>query len=351
MAAVARSATLLGLLSAAPPRTALFGIRHCTEPRTSRRIVALFGLGVAVGALLPACAAINRQNAIVSEIQHVQIQASGFTFDARVAGPEDGPLVLLLHGFPQSSYEWRAQIPVLAEMGFRVVAPDQRGYSPGARPAGVDSYTIPHLVGDVVEIADAFGARQFHVVGHDWGAAVAWYTGLTHPERVLSLVPISVPHPFAFGQALSNPEGEQAQRSGYMEMFRSDTAEATFLADDASALRSIYGGSGLTADEIEEYVRLLSEPGALTGALNWYRAMLLPSSGSATALTPISMPTMYVWSDADVALGREGAELTENFVQGPYRFEVLRGIGHWVPEQAPDQLNALLGEHFEAFVP
>ncbi len=286
-----------------------------------------------------------------AEIDQIQINVGDLVFDARVAGPDDGPLVILLHGFPQSSFEWRAQIPVLASMGFRVVAPDQRGYSAGARPLAVESYAIPHLVGDVVGIADALERAQFHVIGHDWGAAVAWFTGLTFPERVLSLVPISVPHPFALGQLLADPESEQSQRSGYMETFRSDTAEATLLADDASYLRSIYAGAGLTAAETQEYVDLLSQPGALTGALNWYRAMVLPPAPGATPLTPISMPTMYIWSDEDLALGREGAELTEDFVEGPYRFEVLTGISHWIPEQAADRLNSLLADHFRPFLP
>ncbi len=307
---------------------------------------------IAVCAALGACGATGQTEGELSEdVEHIRIAAGALTFDARAAGPEDGPLVFMLHGFPQSSFQWRHQMPALAEMGFRVVAPDQRGYSPGARPGDVESYAIPHLVADVVEMADALGRERFHVVGHDWGAAVAWYVGLMHPDRVVSLVPISVPHPYAFGQALSDPEGEQARRSGYMETFRSDTAEAMFLRDDARALRSIYAGAGLTSEEVDEYVRLLSQPRALTGALNWYRAMVLPTGGSAVPPTPISMPTMYVWSDRDVALGREGAELTEQFVEGPYRFEVLEGISHWVPEEAAEQLAALLREHFAPFVP
>jgi len=305
-------------------------------------------LGLALIASVGSPSQLSAQAGVI--IEQIQISAGDFVFEARVAGPADGPLILMLHGFPQSSYEWRHQMPHLASMGFRVVAPDQRGYSPGARPQGAESYTIPLLVQDVVDIADALGSSQFHVVGHDWGAAVAWFTGLMHPDRVLSLVPISVPHPFAFGQALADPEGEQAQRSGYMETFRSDSAEATFLQNDASFLRAIYSGAGLTNTEIDEYVGLLRQPGALTGALNWYRAMTLPSTGSTPALTPISMPTMYVWSDADFALGREGAELTANFVEGPYRFEILEGVSHWVPEQAAESLNALLRDHFGEFI-
>ncbi len=311
-----------------------------------RAPVAMWGMVVVV---LGACGAEPQAEVPVPSIDRIQVSVGEFVFDARTAGPSDGPLVVMLHGFPQSSYEWRQQMPVLAEMGFRVIAPDQRGYSPGARPEAVEAYTVPQLVGDVVGIVDALGYDAFHVVGHDWGAAIAWYVGLMHPERVLSLVAISVPHPFAFAQALSDPEGDQAQRSGYMAMFRSDSAETTFLKDDASFLRSIYAGANLDDSEVQEYVDLLSEPGALTGPLNWYRAMGRTSAGGAPVLTPIAMPTMYVWSDADFALGREGAERTEAFVEGPYRFEVLEGVSHWIPEEASESLNALLRDHFSGF--
>ena len=284
-------------------------------------------------------------------IEWIRIEANGFTFDARALGPTDGPLVFLLHGFPQSSLEWRYQMPVLAEMGFRVVAPDQRGYSAGARPSEVEAYRIPDLTEDVAAMADALGHRTFHVVGHDWGAIVAWYAGLRFPDRVVSLVPVSVPHPFAFGQTLAQPGSDQSRRSGYMQLFRADSAEAVFLRDDARFLRSLYGGAGLTEEETLEYVSLLQEPGAMTGALNWYRAMVLPASGPTPSLTPIAMPTLYVWSDSDPTMSREGAELTASFVEGPYRFEVLEGIGHWIPEEAAESFNRLLREHFEPFRP
>ncbi len=284
-----------------------------------------------------------------SAIERARIPVGEMVFDARVAGPADGPLVLMLHGFPQSSFEWRHQMPVLAALGFRVVAPDQRGYSEGARPPQVADYAIPRLVADVVGLADALGHERFHLVGHDWGAAVAWFTALLHPDRVVSLVPISVPHPLAFSQALADPGGEQARMSGYMDMFRSDSAEVVFLRDDAAFLRGIYDGAGLSEQEVQEYVDLLGSPEALGAALNWYRAMGLPTGTG--PLTPIRMPTMFIWSTEDAALGRQGAELTARFVEGPYRFEVLEGVSHWVPEEAPDRLNRLLREHFAPFRP
>ena len=288
-------------------------------------------------------------------LERIQLEVGEFTFDALAAGPEDGELVFMLHGFPQSSYEFRSQIPAVAQMGFRVVAPDQRGYSPGARPEGVEAYTVSNLVADVVGMADALGRERFHVVGHDWGAAVAWSVGLTHPDRVISLVPLSVPHPDAFTEALRSTTGDQAQRSSYFQFFASDSAAATFLANDAARLREIYTEwGGLSDEDVQVYVDLLSEPGALQAALNWYGAMNLGGGGDAggtaggapAGVTPISMPTMFVWSTEDEALGREGAELTEKYVEGPYRFEVIEGVSHWIPEEAADRLNELLREHF-----
>ena len=282
-----------------------------------------------------------------SPIERVRIEANELTFDAYVAGPADGPVVFLLHGFPQSGYEWRHQLPVLAGMGFRAIAPDQRGYSPDARPDGVEAYATQNMVDDLMGMADAVGADRFHVVGHDWGAVVTWFAGLRHPERVISLVPISVPHPFAFSRALADPESQQSQMSSYFETFRAEGSEQMFLADDAAVLRGIYGV--LPAADAEVYIDLLGTPEALGAALNWYRAMnLAPAS---TGLTPIRMPTMYIWSTEDVALGREAAEMTAEFVEGPYRFEVIEGVSHWVPEEAADRVNELLQEHFAPFRP
>lgn len=282
-------------------------------------------------------------------MDRLEIELGAWTFDARAAGPADGPLVLLLHGFPQTSYEWRAQLPLLGEMGFRAVAPDQRGYSPGARPEGVEAYAIAELVGDVAGIADALGHATFHLVGHDWGGAVAWTAALTLPERVTSLVAISVPHPLAFRTALQSPSGEQARMSSYMETFRSRGAEELFLAEDAALLRGIYAGAGLSPEDVQVYVEALGTPEALRAALSWYRAMDLREGFA--GLGPIRMPTTFVWSTGDAYLGREGAELTERFVEGPYRFEVLEGVSHWVPEEAHGRLGEILRRHFTPYAP
>jgi pimeloyl-ACP methyl ester carboxylesterase len=270
----------------------------------------------------------------------LELAVGNFVFDARADGPNDGTLVLLLHGFPQTSSSWRFQLPALAAAGYRAVAPDQRGYSPRARPADVEEYRFDRLVGDVLGFADALGVERFHLVGHDWGGGVAWQVAGRHPDRLLTVTSVSTPHPAAFRQAIR--DGDQRDRSSYMQFFRGPEAEPFFLDNDAAGLRALYTASSLPDDAVEEYVRVLTQPGAMTGALNWYRAADL---GLVEGLNPITMPTMYVWSTYDPALGPQAAEATAGYVDGPYRFEVLEGVSHWIPEQAPARLNALLLAH------
>ena len=265
------------------------------------------------------------------------------TFDVVVAGPADGPAVVLLHGFPETSACWRLLVPVLAAAGYRVIAPDQRGYSPRARPREASAYRSDRLVGDVLGLADALGADSFHLVGHDWAAAVAWQVAGHHPDRLLTLTILSVPHPAAFGAALAGDGGsDQASRSSYMEFFRTAGSEDTLLADDAALLRLLYAGSGLSDEESAPYLDALADPVALGAALNWYRGADITL---VDGLGPIVTPTLYVWSSEDVALGREAAEATGGFVEGPYRFEVLEGVDHWIAEHAPDSMARLVLEH------
>jgi pimeloyl-ACP methyl ester carboxylesterase len=270
------------------------------------------------------------------------IQAGGFIFDARAGGPLGGELVLLLHGFPQSSLEWREQIAALAEAGYRAVAPDQRGYSAGARPLAVEAYRMESLVADVLGIAGALGADRFHLVGHDWGAAVAWVVAGRHADRVLTLTSLSTPHLDAFARSLR--EGEQRELSSYMDFFRSAGSEAAFLARDGAMLRGFFAVLG---DEVAgEYVRFLSagDGATLTGGLNWYRANQLGGQ----ELGPIAVPTLFIWGTDDPALGREAADWTAHHVTGPYRYEVLDGAGHWLAEERAGDVTRLLLEHLAA---
>ncbi|MEU6642501.1 alpha/beta hydrolase [Saccharomonospora sp. NPDC046836] len=271
--------------------------------------------------------------------EHLSIPTPAGSFDAIAAGPTDGRPILLLHGFPEAAIEWEHQVAALGRAGFRAVAPDQRGYSPGVRPVDVAEYGLDQLAGDVVAIADALGWQRFDLVGHDWGGAVAWWTADRHPERLRSLAVVSTPHPGALGEAIRTDE-DQAMRSQYMRDWRqSGTTEQRMLANNAEALRRMYEWK-VPPSRVEEYVRRLSEPGALTAALNWYRAGR-PSDRIGT----VSVPVLYIWSTEDVAFGSTAALDTENWVTGPYEFQMLEDVTHWVPEEVPETLTALLLEY------
>jgi pimeloyl-ACP methyl ester carboxylesterase len=272
-----------------------------------------------------------------------EISVGAFTFDALADGPEDAELVLLLHGFPQTSASWRDQVTALAAAGYRAVAPDQRGYSPRARPTELAAYAMPELVGDVIGFADALGAARFHLVGHDWGGAVAWHVAARHPDRLHTLAVVSTPHPKALRRAYSGDlGGDQAERSGYMAFFRQPDSQDRMLENDAAVFRLLFAGSGMPEGRERPYLEALGTPQALGAALNWYRAA---SVADADGLGPITTPTLYVWSTEDVALGTEAAEATAECVEGPYQFAVVEGVSHWIAEQAPDRLNRLLLDH------
>jgi pimeloyl-ACP methyl ester carboxylesterase len=268
------------------------------------------------------------------EIQ--QVDVGDLTFDVRVDGPDDGRPVLLLHGFPETSASWAKVTPLLAEAGLRTYAPDQLGYSPGARPAEVDSYALTNLTQVTADLMTALEIPRADVVGHDWGAQVAWGLAAWHPDRVRSLTAVSVPHPAAFTAAF-RADPEQKERSAYIRLFwQPGKAEEVLLEDNGRRLRRMLGPvetTGIPAEAVEEYVAVLSAPGALTAALNWYRAM-----SSATRVDPVEVPTTYVWSDGDAAIGRTAAEACTDHVTGDYRFVELPGITHWIPEQAPEAL-------------
>ncbi|GAF47400.1 pimeloyl-ACP methyl ester carboxylesterase [Rhodococcus wratislaviensis] len=270
---------------------------------------------------------------MLSTSEHAHITLGDLTFDVTISGPADGAPVVLLHGFPESAASWEPVSALLNESGLRTYAPNQRGYSPGARPDGVDSYRIDHLVADVVGLLDALGLDSAHLVGHDWGAAVAWVVAARHPDRITSLTAVSVPHPGAFGWALRE-DADQKERSSYIRLLRMEgKAERVLLDDNARSLHAMFGDVVAPA-LVDRHVALLSEPGALTAALNWYRAMT-----SDFAETPaVTVPTTYVWSTGDQALGRAGAERCGEFVDAPYEFVVLDDATHWIPEQRPDAL-------------
>ncbi|MDI9900212.1 alpha/beta hydrolase [Rhodococcus sp. IEGM 1409] len=269
----------------------------------------------------------------MSSTSTFEIPVGDLTFDVLISGPDDGIPLVALHGFPESAASWSKVTPLLTEAGYRVIAPNQRGYSAGARPEGVDAYRIEHLVADVVGLLDALGLPDAHLVGHDWGSAVAWQVAGRHPNRIRSLTAISVPHPTAFGWALREDE-DQKQRSSYIGLLRQEgKAEEVLSEDNFRRLRGMFDGQ-IDPEFADEHIRVLSGEGALTGALNWYRAMTRDFGD----IDRTTVPTTYVWSTGDSALGRAGAERCGEFVDAPYEFVVLEGGSHWIPEERAEEL-------------
>ncbi|MFI5495153.1 alpha/beta fold hydrolase [Actinoplanes sp. NPDC051859] len=275
----------------------------------------------------------------------------GYRFDVTdtaAAGSADADEVcVLLHGFPEDRHCWATVTPALAEAGYRVLAPDLRGYSAGARPASRRAYTLARLAGDVLALADAAGVERFHVVGHDWGAALAWYLAGRHADRVLSLGALSVPHPDAFLRALLSTS--QAARSWYMLAFQvPGLPELALSQRGGRAMRAALVRAGLDAASADRYATRAADRTALRGPLNWYRALPF---GVRDQVGRIDVPTLFLWSDGDRFICRSAAEACARHVDGPYRFEVLGGVSHWLPEEAPEQVAALLIAHFGAAAP
>jgi pimeloyl-ACP methyl ester carboxylesterase len=269
-------------------------------------------------------------------------EADGLVFDVTDAGPPDGEVVILLHGYPETRESWDGVVPLLVYAGYRVLAPDQRGYSPGARPRGRRAYALSHLVDDVVALADAAGADRVHVVGHDWGGGVAWGMATWHPERLYSMTSLATPHGKALMRSLVT--SRQALHSWYMLFYQLPWLPERSMK--GKAFRRALQRSGLADDDIDRYMAVLSQPGAATAALNWYRALpFTPPSRMGT----VGAPVMYVYGTGDFALGRKAADLTGSYVTGPYRYEVLEGISHWIPEQVPEVVARLLLEEFRLY--
>jgi pimeloyl-ACP methyl ester carboxylesterase len=272
---------------------------------------------------------------------------SGLTFTADVAGSAGGPLVLLLHGFPESRHSWRAALPALAAAGYSAVAPDQRGYSPGARPdpAELSNYAFDRLVADAVEIAAAAGydGKRFHLVGHDWGGQVSWGVAGKHPERLASLTILSRPHPSSFRRALLKEDGDQKHRSRHHRAFLEPETGKMLLADNVRRLRDGLFGQGVPAAALDEHLSVLGNPEAIEAALAWYRA----NKGLAADIGTIKVPTLYIWGDADATVGPDAAYGTGEFVGAAYAMEVLPSVGHFVMDQAPAKATDLMLAHLK----
>lgn len=275
------------------------------------------------------------------EIRHEYADVNGIRMHYAVAG--SGPLVVMLHGFPDFWYTWRRQIPALAE-GFTVVAPDQRGYNETSKPAW--GYEVDVLVADVLGLVRALGHERAFVVGHDWGAAVAWAAAIAHPERVARLAVLNIPHPAVFTRHLTrNPR--QMLRSSYMAFFQLPwLPELAISAGDFAALERIVRadlGDRIGADELATWKRALATPGTLTGGLNWYRAA---ARRGAKAFFPgpevqCRVPALLVHGDSDPFLGPELFVGNERYCPD-LRVRPVRDAGHWVHQQEPELVNGEL---------
>ncbi|HET9564592.1 MAG TPA: alpha/beta fold hydrolase [Mycobacterium sp.] len=276
-----------------------------------------------------------------------QFRRGDLVFDVIDAGPADGPVAVLLHGFPEQNTMWQPVIDRLTAQGYRCLAPLQRGYSPGARPTRRRDYRDTELGQDITTLIDASGAQRVHLVGHDWGAAVAWYFAQQWPDRLLSLTALSVPHPAAFLKALRT--SRQALASWYMLFYQLPRIPEWYVQHGRGKF-SVPGfldsRSAHALELAQAEATAMAEPGALTAALNWYRAMFL--SNPRETGRKVTVPTMYVWSDGDIMLLEKGARLCGDYVVGEYRFEPLNGVSHWILDEQPDKLSDLLLDWFSA---
>jgi pimeloyl-ACP methyl ester carboxylesterase len=258
----------------------------------------------------------------------------------------EGPLVLMLHGFPQFWYQWRHQIPALVEAGFRVVAPDMRGYNLSDKPPGVRAYRVELLARDVERLIVACGGEAADVVGHDWGAIVAWIAAMRHPERVKKLAILNVPHPARFPDGLLSPM--QLLRSSYAFFFQIPRLpEEVIRAGEFALLRSVLRGdpvrpSTFSEEDVQRYVEAISRPGALTATINYYRALLRNPGETRALLQRIEAPVLVIWGERDRFLSRRLSEPPHLWVPNLVRVKRLPDASHWVAEDRPLEVNTLL---------
>lgn len=270
---------------------------------------------------------------------HLQGYVAGPLFDSEASKPASEQAthpVILVHGWPEFAGCWESIATSLVCAGYSIVAYDQRGYSPGLRPQAFEEYTIEKLVDDLKVVADSVagqvGSERFHLVGHDWGAVMGWAAVPALQGRIATFTALSAAHTTAHSKMIAN-DPEQYQRMEYLRKIRHHPHQVaqSMLRDGARKLRDIYGDA-VPQDTVDEYVRRLSQPGVLDATLNYYRAL---GHGTEMPVELIDVPTLYIWGTEDVAFTRSSAELTANYVTGPYTFVELPGGSHWIPEENP----------------
>ena len=283
--------------------------------------------------------------------ESVAVDTNGISLHTRQAGPEDGPLVVLLHGFPEFWYGWHRQIKPLADAGYRVIVPDQRGYNRSDKPDGVDSYRIETLAADVVGLLDAADRETAAVAGHDWGAAVAWWLALSYPERIESLTAVNVPHPTVMETTLRNSLS-QLRKSWYMFAFQLPALpEAISTANNCRVLRRGLTNSSrpgtFSATDLERYRAAWQQPDALTAMINWYRAM-----GRYRPQPPrqqVSVPTLVMWGRQDEFLASTMADESLDYCDDA-ELVSFPSATHWVLHEEPEETTDALLAHLDATI-
>ena len=277
----------------------------------------------------------------------IEVHHGDLVFSCRTSGLENtGEAIILLHGFPETSHMWFDLMHQLSSRGYRVIAPNQRGYSPGARPSDIKEYSIKKIAEDVFALADAFEFKQFHLVGHDWGSAIGWAVVTLQTEKVLSWTAMSVPHMKAFSYAY-NQDKDQRERSRYIGFFKLPLIpELYFSWNKYSNLKEIWKKSSPEQKKI--YLDIFQQRGALKAALNWYRANIgvTVEAEDQIAFDDVTVPSQLIWGNRDMALGRTGAELTGNYMKGPYRFIELNA-GHWLIQESFPEVSSAIIEHIK----
>lgn len=271
---------------------------------------------------------------------------NGMEYLCRTAGiDQDGELIIFLHGFPESSIIWEQTMKKLAVLGYRCLAPDQRGYSDGARPEGYKNYSFRKLSADVIAFAENMGVNgKFHLVGHDIGAALGWNVVTLYPERIQSWTSMSVPHWPAYKWALEN-DAVQKEKGGYVAAFlKADIPEAILAKNDYAVLRNLW--NGFESKIVDDYMKIFSQPSARTATINWYRGIML--SDENIPYGEIKTPTAFIWGNEDLAIGRAGVEKSHTYMKGYYDFYELKA-GHWLTEFNEATVSEIIIDHIKKF--
>jgi pimeloyl-ACP methyl ester carboxylesterase len=290
---------------------------------------------------------------LLTNPEHHYLQTNGITLHVVQSGPEEGDTVILLHGFPEFWYGWRHQIPFLAEAGYRVWVPDQRGYNLSERPRALEAYNLDELAADIAGLARASGQEQIHLVGHDWGAAVAWWVALKYPQLLKKLVILNVPHPIVMGRYLRQ-HPRQMLKSWYIAFFQLPWLPERVLSEDdfevgVEMLKATSRQGSFTEEDLAQYRRAWGRPRALTGMINWYRALRRTKTARLESLK-VKVPTLILWGRHDVALEEEMAHLSLELCEIG-QLEIFPEATHWVQHDEPHRINRMIAAFLAAPAP